>query len=133
LQPKYTEGTISALSGIGDDPKRFQVSVPVQPGNSGGPLLDSNGQVIGIIVSRLDDLSTLLATGSIPQNVNYALKASFIISLLESVPDIVKNLEKPKAMNKSAAIEQAKQAVGMVVVEQISIYDLGIPLEEFAH
>jgi hypothetical protein len=132
-EPKYTEGTISALTGIGDEPKLFQVSVPVQPGNSGGPLLDSKGRVVGIIVSRLDDLAILLATGSTPQNVNYALKASFVLSLLESIPDVVGNLEKVKAVQKSVAIEQAKQAVAMVVGEQTTIDSVGMTLEELAH
>jgi len=132
VQPKYSEGTISALTGIGDDPKLFQVSVPVQPGNSGGPLLDSKGRVVGIIVSRLDDLAILLATGSTPQNVNYALKASFVLSLLESIPDVVGNLEKVGAVEKSVAIEEAKKAVAMVVGEQTTIDSVGMTLEEIA-
>ena len=132
-QAKYTEGTISALTGIGDEPKLFQVSVPVQPGNSGGPLLDSKGRVVGIIVSRLDDLAIILATGSTPQNVNYALKASFVLSLLESIPDVVGNLEKARAVDKSAAIEQAKQAVAIVVGEQTTTDSLDMTLEELTH
>lgn len=113
IEPKYTNGTISSLSGMGNDPKYFQISAPVQPGNSGGPLLDSQGRVVGLINSRLDDINILLATGAIPQNVNYALKSSFILPLLESVPDI--QLEKPTESDKAAAIEKAKNAVGLVV------------------
>lgn len=113
IEPKYTDGAISSLSGMANDPKYFQISVPVQPGNSGGPLLDSQGRVVGLINSRLDDINTLLETGSIPQNVNYALKSSFIVPLLESLPDI--QLEKPAELDKAAAIEKAKNAVGLVV------------------
>lgn len=113
VEAKYTNGTISSLSGMGNDPKYFQISAPVQPGNSGGPLLDRQGRVVGLINSRLDDINTLLETGAIPQNVNYALKSSFILPLLESLPDI--QLEKPTESDKAAAIEKAKNAVGLVV------------------
>lgn len=115
IEPKYTDGSISSLSGVGNDPKFFQISVPVQPGNSGGPLLDSRGQVVGLITARLDDLNTLLETGAIPQNVNYALKSSFILPLLESLPEMGDQLEISETMDKSAAIEKAKNAVGLVV------------------
>jgi TPR repeat protein len=114
-EPKYTDGSISALTGIGNNPKYFQISVPVQPGNSGGPLLDNKGHVIGIVVSRLNDMQMLLETGSVPQNVNYALKGSFVLSLLESVSDISGKLEKPVDMNKAEAIERAKKAVAIVI------------------
>jgi hypothetical protein len=114
-ESKYTDGSISALTGIGNNPKFFQISVPVQPGNSGGPLLDTKGRVIGIVISRLDDVQMLLATGSIPQNVNYALKGSFVLSLLESVPDVSGKLEKSVDMNKTETIEKTKKAVAIVV------------------
>jgi hypothetical protein len=115
VEPKYTDGSISSLSGAGNDPKFFQISVPVQPGNSGGPLLNGQGQVVGLITARLDDINTLLETGAIPQNVNYALKSSFILPLLESLPGVADQLEKPAVLEKPAAIEKAKNAVGLVV------------------
>ncbi|MBC8391551.1 MAG: SEL1-like repeat protein [Deltaproteobacteria bacterium] len=115
VEAKYTDGAISSLSGIANDPKHFQISVPVQPGNSGGPLMDSSGNVVGLITSRLDEIATLEATGSLPQNVNYALKSSFILPLLESLPGVADQLEKPSKLDKAEAIEKAKNAVGLVV------------------
>jgi len=115
IEPKYTDGSISSLSGMGNDPKYFQISVPVQPGNSGGPLLNNEGQVVGLINSRLDDIETLCLTGSIPQNVNYALKSSFILPLLESLRGVTDQLEKSSKLDKAAAIEKTKNAVGLVV------------------
>src|SRR5262249_14029401 len=50
----FTLGNITALSGIKDDPRLLQTSTPIQPGNSGGPLLDMSGRVIGVVVSQLD-------------------------------------------------------------------------------
>jgi S1-C subfamily serine protease len=84
-EPKFTEGTISSTSGMRDDPRQFQVSVQVQPGNSGGALFDDNGNVVGLVVARLDDEATSQLTGSLPQNVNYAVKSSYALPLLESL------------------------------------------------
>ena len=92
FQPKYTKGNISSLSGIQDDTRHFQISTPVQPGNSGGPLIDSMGNVIGIIDTKMSDIEALKETGSLPQNVNYALKSTFALALLETVPDALQNL-----------------------------------------
>jgi TPR repeat protein len=115
-EAKFTEGSISALSGLGDSPRFFQISVPVQPGNSGGPLVNEKGEVVGLIVSRLDDVAALMATGAVPQTVNYALKSSFILPLIESVPGLADKLPKgPAAKDRSAAIENARKAVVLIV------------------
>jgi len=65
-------GLVSATSGIGDDTTRVQISAPVQPGNSGGPLLDETGAVAGIVVAKLDAIRLAYVTGDIPQNINFA-------------------------------------------------------------
>lgn len=73
--PTLTTGTISALSGLRDNPLHFQISAPVQPGNSGGPLLDAQGHVVGVVVSKLNAARIAEMTGGdIPQNVNFAIK-----------------------------------------------------------
>jgi len=79
-----TTGSVSALSGIRNDSRMLQVSAPVQPGNSGGPLVDSSGNVIGVIVAKLNAARVSAATGDIPQNVNFALKSSVARNFLES-------------------------------------------------
>ena len=71
--PTVTTGTVSVLAGPGDDSRLLQMSAPVQPGNSGGPLLDASGNVVGVVVSKLG-LEVALATGDIPQNVNFAIR-----------------------------------------------------------
>ena len=95
--PKLTKGEISSLTGAQDDPREFQVSVAIQPGNSGGPLADMNGNVVGIVEARLADVPTLKSTGSLPQNVNYAMKSSVLSVLLESLPEVSPKLKEPNA------------------------------------
>ena len=68
-----TSGNVSALAGVDDDRRFFTFSAPVQPGNSGGPLIDARGAVRGLVVARLSEDYIVEATGSLPQNVNYAL------------------------------------------------------------
>jgi len=80
----FTLGNITALAGIGDDTRFLQISAPVQPGNSGGPLLDESGNVIGVVTSKLNALKTIAATGDVTQNVNFAIRASALTAFLES-------------------------------------------------
>jgi len=119
IAAKLTKGEINALTGFQDDPRLFQISVPIQPGNSGGPLLDSEGNVIGITTASLDALGMLLANRSLPQNVNYAIKASYAIALLDSVPD-ARNAIPPRKASKptdtQALVKSAERAVGLVMV-----------------
>lgn len=69
-----TGGNVSALAGMDDDARFLSISAPVQPGNSGGPLLDRDGAVAGVVVARLSDGYISETTGSLPQNVNFALR-----------------------------------------------------------
>jgi S1-C subfamily serine protease len=74
-----TNGSVSALSGFRDDSRYLQISAPIQGGNSGGPLLDSAGNVVGVITASLGSRSR-----DVPQNVNFALKADVARTFLES-------------------------------------------------
>ena len=76
-----TSGNVSALAGVDDDRRFFSFSAPVQPGNSGGPLIDARGAVRGLVVARLSEDYIVEATGSLPQNVNYALGEAELAAL----------------------------------------------------
>jgi hypothetical protein len=81
--PTLTTGDISALAGLRDNPLHFQISAPVQPGNSGGPLLDGSAHVVGVVVSKLNAMRIAQMTGGdIPQNVNFAIKGAEAVSFL---------------------------------------------------
>lgn len=75
---KLGQGIINSLTGIKDDVRMFQISIPIQPGNSGGPLLNDKGQVIGVVSSTLNPF----LANTIPQNVNFALKINYLNNLL---------------------------------------------------
>jgi S1-C subfamily serine protease len=79
-----TTGSISALAGLRNDARHMQISAPVQPGNSGGPLVDMSGNVIGVIFSKLDALRVARAIKDIPQNINFAIKASVAANFLDA-------------------------------------------------
>ncbi len=81
--PTLTTGGISALSGLRDSKLDYTISAPVQPGNSGGPVLDAQGHVIGVVVAKLNAAQVARLTGGdIPQNVNFALKGSEVLDFL---------------------------------------------------
>lgn len=79
-----TTGIVSALAGMRDDRHQLQISAPVQPGNSGGPLLDPAGHLVGVVVSKLDGVRMASLTGAIPENVNFAIKAEEARSFLRA-------------------------------------------------
>ena len=78
-----TRGNVSALTGLGNEAKWLQISAPVQRGNSGGPVLDKAGNVIGVVTAKLNAVRTAQETGDVPQNVNFALKGAVVRSFLE--------------------------------------------------
>ena len=81
-------GAVSALAGPDDDRRLIQITAPVQPGNSGGPVLDAAGNVVGVVVAKLDAVRIARSTGDIPQNVNFAVSAGTARAFLdgEGVP-----------------------------------------------
>ncbi len=77
-------GNISSLAGLNDDVRFFQITAPVQPGNSGGPLMDEAANVIGVVNARINDLAVLKATGAMPQNINFSIKANIVTNFLDT-------------------------------------------------
>jgi len=73
----FTLGHVTSLIGVKDDTRFLQMSAPIQPGNSGGAVLDMSGSVIGVAVARLDAIAN-----SIPQNVNFAIQTPIVVNFL---------------------------------------------------
>ena len=83
-EPNVTIGVISALAGIRGDKRHYQITAPVQKGNSGGPVADMSGNVIGIVTAKLDAMKIADKTGDLPQNVNFAIKSDLARQFLTS-------------------------------------------------
>lgn len=103
---KLTNGIISAESGFKGDASMYQISAPVQPGNSGGPLFDNEGNVIGIICAKHADA----------ENANYAVKVSYLFSLVNSSGIGIKMPEKNNVSTKSLSkkVKQVKPFVYLI-------------------
>ena len=84
-QMHATSGDVTALAGIDGDSRFFQTSAPIQPGNSGGPIVDNSGAVIGLATAKLNAISVARVTGDIPQNVNFGLKSAVLVNMLDGV------------------------------------------------
>lgn len=107
----FTTGSVSAIAGLGDDTRYLQITAPVQPGNSGGPVFDQDGNVVGVVVAKLNALKVAQATDDIAQNVNFAIKASVLANFLDangvrySVGGVAKDhLEQPDVATRAKAM-----------------------------
>ncbi len=117
--PKTTLGIVSAISGLEDDPRTFQISVQIQPGNSGGPLTQkSTGNVIGVTSSTLSTARFVEQGRPVPQNVNYAMKASYIRPLLATIPGLLDKLPQPSRSERAFRDiqKETEEAAGLVIV-----------------
>ena len=110
--PKLTKGEISSMNGVQDDPREWQISAPVQPGNSGGPLFDDKGNVIGIVLAKLNAVKMVKYTGDVPENVGYAIKSSYILPLLDQFSS---NLSPPNS-SAAATVDLVKKVEDSVVL-----------------
>jgi uncharacterized protein len=105
-----TTGSVSSLAGPGNNAALLQITAPVQSGNSGGPVLDQRGQVVGMVVSKLNALRIAAATGDVPQNINFAINGGVVRSFLEANGVSLDVAAQAPATETTADIaEQAKQ------------------------
>lgn len=119
FSPKLAKGEIASLAGASDDPRYFQISVPVQHGNSGGALVDVRGNVVGIVAARLGvEIGKAVTSDELPENVNYAVKSSLLLSFLESVPDVASKIKEPNTKDEpfEDVVKSAQDAAVLVLV-----------------
>lgn len=115
LNPKVTNGIVSALSGIKDDPRVIQTTVAIQSGNSGGPLFNMKGEVIGITMASLRTRVTTKGV-DVPQGVNYAIKSGYASTLLASVPERAYPMEQPTSASLEELIPRVQDSIVQVTV-----------------
>ena len=87
---------------------------PCSRGIPAGPLVNEQGQVVGVVTARLSDAAAIEETGAIPQNVNYAVKSGFLMPFIENIPEI-KQGAKPAYKDRAEIIEQMKKATVLVI------------------
>lgn len=81
---KTTKGIISSLQGLNNSYNQFQMDAPIQPGNSGGPIVNSNGHLRGIAVSSIDMQVLFEEYGALPQNINFGIKVDILKNILDA-------------------------------------------------
>lgn len=109
-----TTGIISSLAGLHNDTRFLQISVPVQPGNSGGPLHDNSGNIVGVVSAKLDALRMVKATGDIPQNINFAIKTGALRDFLDNSAVPYQTAD-PGSEMKTADIASAARTYTMLI------------------
>jgi S1-C subfamily serine protease len=115
FSPKVTKGVISGLKGINDDVRKYQIDASVQPGNSGGPLADESGNVVGVVVARISDAAVMREEGVVPQNVNYSLKLSYVLAVVDAYPEVARKIHVAED-NSKVSFEEAVEKVRKATV-----------------
>lgn len=105
---KFTDGKISAKTGYENALNSFQTSIPVQPGNSGGPVFDDKSQLIGIINSKISEAD----------NVSYAIKLNYVKNLIETLPETI-TFPKQNTLSDLKLEDKIKQLLKYVVLIKI--------------
>jgi serine protease Do len=109
---RMSRGLVSAANGLRDDPKQLQVSAEIHPGNSGGPLLDREGQAVGVISQTINPWRVVQATGgALPQNINFAIKNEPTLAFLKGADSGVFDA---LAFDKAGGLERANRAVARI-------------------
>ena len=110
---KVTDGVVSALSGPEGNDDLLQTSAPIQPGNSGGPLIDEKGEVLGVMVSTARSDAFYFEVGELPQNVNWAVRSKVVTDILAVAEVSVPRAPAP-AEDRRTALERAIAATCFV-------------------
>ncbi len=105
---KVSSGTVNSLSGLDDDPRLLQISNPVQPGNSGGPLFNKDGNLIGVVVASLNASYFYERAKILPQNVNFAVKIDYLRNLISMLPNGKGVLERTSTLKGKSIEEQVR-------------------------
>lgn len=109
---KFTSGRISSKTGIDGDITNYQIQVPIQPGNSGGPLFDMEGNLVGVTTSSVN------RTLDLTENVNYAVKSSYIVNLVDVLSEKI-NLPSSTKLSSLSLTQQIKLLEQYVVLVKV--------------
>ena len=112
---KVTKGIVSSTTGVGDVSGQFQLDAAVQPGNSGAPIYDKYGNIVGVVVAQLNKFKMAKTIGSLPENVNFGIKASTVKQFLNTIGLPTKWSERSEPMSNQELSKIASKQTVMVV------------------
>lgn len=116
--PKLSEGVVSSIQGMHDDPRTLQMTVSIQGGNSGGPLLNKTGQVVGVVQSKFSAITVFGWTGDLAANVNYAVKSTYVQTLIGTLPiDSASRLLPIQAAEIVDVVKRVQDSVVVILAE----------------
>jgi len=118
-ESKLSDGMVSSLFGLQDDPRLIQISNPIQPGNSGGPLFTSTGELTGIVVASLNAKYFYEKANIIPQNVNFAIKSDYLLNLISMLPEEKEITSRVSKLN-NLPLDKQVESIAPFVVKIIS-------------
>ncbi len=111
--PQASAGNIAALCGIGNDSSLFQFTAPIASGNSGGPILDMRGHLIGLVCSSLN-LDHIRRSGGSAENINFGIKGTMILSFLDAFGIEPQMARDTAAIGRAAVVRQAREAIARI-------------------
>lgn len=112
---KITKGIISSLAGLGDDFTRVQIDAAIQPGNSGGPIYDNFGNIVGVAVAKLDYKYSMKELDTIPELTNFGIKASMLKAFLSASRISMRESFKQKISNLGRAVQDGTYYVSCLM------------------
>jgi serine protease Do len=125
------QGIVSSLSGIGGDPTQFTVSANIQPGNSGGPILDMGGRVVGIAAAKFDEAKMLAAAGTTAANIGFAVDSQSLAGFLSRLETSTVDELPASDATVQQAVARARDYTYQIVCDAPTI--AANPLESRAH
>jgi S1-C subfamily serine protease len=113
---KATFGNVNALSGIQGDIRLLQMDASVQSGNSGSPILNIYGNVIGTVTSKMSDLAMLRASGELPQNLNYGVKNAYLLPI---AAEHIENVQpRSQELSKAELVKLSQESIFIIYVNK---------------
>jgi serine protease Do len=112
------------MTGLRDDTRTLQTSVAIQPGNSGGPLMNMSGSVIGVIEAELRATAMISATDAVPQGVNFAIQSPIVLNFL-SIKGVKPSFGDSERLDPADLAELAKQFTVQVLCDDASASRVG--------
>ena len=116
-KPKLSDGIVNSIYGLNDDPRLLQINNSLQPGNSGGPLFNESGELLGIVLASLNAKLFFEKIDILPQNINFAIKIDYLKNLLSLLPEsgeIFKNASKVSQVSLQNLVEKITKNIVLI-------------------